>query len=232
MHVTCMCLSSKRYINHSCYLNFFQNSPLLKFYILQILTYMAIRNLYRKIKVVSNVDTTSENNKNNNDEYGNNLKSISKRQICRILLSLVMVMALTVSLHMIQIVSVRSLAHMALAKPSWFPEPLKLDTNFICESLFVGVCIWQLAWTEIGFRPMPMTLVALYLSFMALSLAWDPIVFGLGAIKIGLLVSLARFGFVFGISKMLVWPLDRMVLIGCGVCTFYVFSLNIKLLSL
>ena len=77
-----------------------------------------------------------------------------------------------------------------------------------------------------------MTLVALYLSFMALSLAWDPIVFGLGAIKIGLLVSLARFGFVFGISQMLVWPLDRMVLIGRGVCTFYVFSLNIKLLSL
>ncbi|GFY87651.1 hypothetical protein Acr_05g0012900 [Actinidia rufa] len=67
-----------------------------------------------------------------------------------------------------------------------------MDVNFIGMSLIVGVCTWQLAWTEIGFRRMPMAPVALYLGFMALSLAWDPIVFGLGAIKIGLLVSLAR----------------------------------------
>ena len=70
-----------------------------------------------------------------------------------------------VSLHMIQIISFRPSAP-ALAKPSWFPEPLKMETLFIGMSLIVGVCAWQLAWTEIGFHPMPMAPVAIKIGLL------------------------------------------------------------------
>ncbi|GFY87795.1 hypothetical protein Acr_05g0014340 [Actinidia rufa] len=192
---------------------------------------MAAENLCRKIKVVPNVDSTYENNKNKDEYLRNNPKSRSIRKICGEFLSLVIVLTIPISLHTLQFVFLRS-AHMALAKPFWFPPFSIMDDLFIYPYLVVGICSW-FAWAENGFRQIPIALVALYLGYIALSLAWDPIVFGLGAIRIGLLVSLARLWFVFGISKMLK-NLNRaasvIVLIFCECFAFVLFMLNLRLL--
>ena len=185
---------------------------------------MAAEKLCRKIKVVPNVDTTHE-------YLRNNPKSRSIRKVCGEFLSLVIVLTIPISLHTLQFVFLRS-AHMTLAKPFWFPPLSIMDDLFIYPYLVVGICSW-FAWAENGFRRIPITLAALYLGYIALSLAWDPIVFGIGAIRIGLLISLARLGFVFGISKMLK-NLNRaasvIVLIFCEFFAFMLFMFNLHLL--
>ncbi|KAG5529699.1 hypothetical protein RHGRI_030169 [Rhododendron griersonianum] len=54
---------------------------------------------------------------------------------------------------------------------------------------------------KFGFRDQaPATVVPLYLGYLVLSLAWDPIVFRLGATKVGLLISVVNIWIVVRLS--------------------------------
>ncbi|KAG5529700.1 hypothetical protein RHGRI_030169 [Rhododendron griersonianum] len=91
---------------------------------------------------------------------------------------------------------------------------------------------------KFGFRDQaPATVVPLYLGYLVLSLAWDPIVFRLGATKVGLLISVVNIWIVVRLSYTILKGLSKNVAILlldvllCGWGSFGLLNLNVKLLS-
>ncbi|XP_031401492.1 translocator protein homolog [Punica granatum] len=80
-----------------------------------------------------------------------------------------------------------------------FPPLWALHATCLVSSMLLGLSAW-LVWAEGGFHRKPEAL-ALYAAVLGLGLGWDPIVFGAGASKLGLVVALALFGSLFGCYK-------------------------------
>ncbi|XP_038709867.1 translocator protein homolog [Tripterygium wilfordii] len=87
----------------------------------------------------------------------------------------------------------------ARAKPFWFPPLWILNLSYLGSSFLMGLAAW-LVWAEGGFHRNPAAL-SLYLAQLGLSLAWYPIVFGMGSPWFGLIVCLGMFGALAGCSK-------------------------------
>ncbi|KAJ9187760.1 hypothetical protein P3X46_003182 [Hevea brasiliensis] len=86
-----------------------------------------------------------------------------------------------------------------VSKPFWFPPMWALHFTCLASSFLMGLSAW-LVWAEGGFHKEPTT-VSLYMAQLGLSLAWNPIVFRMGATWVGLVVCLAMFGALVGCSR-------------------------------
>ncbi|KAK3007864.1 hypothetical protein RJ639_014593 [Escallonia herrerae] len=149
---------------------------------------------------------TRDEHEPNVGEMNNSSSSRVKRQkrtsmAKRGLRSLAIAVALPLSLTLLNITLFgSSQSYHALRKPFWFPPLWALHMTCLASSFIMGLSAW-LVWAEGGFHKEPMA-VALFLSQLALSLAWDPVVFTAGATRVGLVVCLALFGVLAGCSRM------------------------------
>lgn len=175
---------------------------------------MTTENLRRRIPDGPNGGNTVEDDDeyDNEDYYDSDDDNGKERSIEHRLraaitrrgwLSLVIAVGGPASLHLIDIFYFRS-AERTYAKPNWYATPWMMDAVMLLSSLMISLSSWfTWAESENGFLRKPTTVAFLYLGYFGLSVAWDPITFGLGAIEIGILVTLMRVVFVFAIGYML-----------------------------
>ncbi|XP_058222567.1 translocator protein homolog [Rhododendron vialii] len=176
---------------------------------------------------------TNENYENSTktseDQSGSKTKGRRPRRIAtarRGLRSLAIAVALPLSLHLAAVVFL----HVASAKhPTWF-RSLALEAVFVGLPALMGFCAW-LFWVDGGFHRRPMAL-AFFLSYLALSLAWDPIVFGLGAPWVGLVVSWAMLGALIACHMIFkeANPIAGDLVAASMIWAVFVICLNLKLL--
>lgn len=114
--------------------------------------------------------------------------------------SLAIAVALPLSLNLINICLLGSSnGYGTVSKPFWFLPMWVLHFTCLASSFLMGLSAW-LVWVEGGFHNEPTTL-SLYMAQLGLSLAWNPIVFRMGATWIGLVVCLAMYGALVGCSR-------------------------------
>ncbi|XP_051118701.1 translocator protein homolog [Andrographis paniculata] len=87
-----------------------------------------------------------------------------------------------------------------LPKPFYFPPLWALHLSFLAHAFLSGLSAW-LIWAEGGFHRHPKAL-AVYLGQQMLCLGWYPVVFGAGAIRVGLALCGAIFGVMVGCARM------------------------------
>lgn len=93
-----------------------------------------------------------------------------------------------------------STRYRSLHKPFYFPPLWALHLACLATAFLSGLSAW-LVWAEGGFHRQP-TALMLYLGQLAISLVWYPIVFGAGAIRVGLVLCGALFGVLIGCARM------------------------------
>ncbi|KAH6766385.1 hypothetical protein C2S52_017368 [Perilla frutescens var. hirtella] len=87
----------------------------------------------------------------------------------------------------------------SIEKPFYFPPLWALHLACLSTAFLSGLSAW-LVWAEGGFHRQPGAL-ALYLAQLILSLIWYPVVFGAGAIRVGLVLCVALFGVLIGCAR-------------------------------
>ncbi|XAR61321.1 hypothetical protein NMG60_11034982 [Bertholletia excelsa] len=196
---------------------------------------MAPENLRHRLKDEFDVATptaTAAATVSAADHNVGNIKDRRQRKIAmarRGLRTLGIAVAVPVTLNLLGILLLSSV-HGAPTQTSPVLSPWMLRLIFVGSNFLMGLCGW-LFWAEGGFHSKPVAL-ALYLSYMVLSLAWDPIVFGQRAVRAGMLVSLVMFGSLLGCSRIfkevnpIAGDLAKLCLIWAGLLV----SLNLKLL--
>ncbi|KAG5530803.1 hypothetical protein RHGRI_025693 [Rhododendron griersonianum] len=105
---------------------------------------------------------------------------------------------LPASLHLVDVFFLRS-AERASAHPSWLLTRWITDAHFVFSSLVIGLSTW-FTWAENGPPRNPTAFAVRFLAYTALSLAWDPVVFGWGAVKLGMFVCGMRALLALGIG--------------------------------
>ncbi|KAI3449502.1 hypothetical protein Pfo_006167 [Paulownia fortunei] len=93
-----------------------------------------------------------------------------------------------------------STRYRSLHKPFYFPPLWALHLACLTTVFLSGLSAW-LVWVEGGFHRQPTALI-LYLGQLMLSLGWYPVVFGAGAIRVGLVLCGALFGVLVGCARM------------------------------
>ncbi|KAK4418149.1 Translocator protein [Sesamum alatum] len=88
----------------------------------------------------------------------------------------------------------------SLHKPFYFPPLWALHSACLATSFLSGLSAW-LVWADGGFHRKPTALI-LYLGQLAISLGWYPVVFGAGAIRVGLVLCGALFGLLVGCTMI------------------------------
>ncbi|XP_058181101.1 uncharacterized protein LOC131299529 [Rhododendron vialii] len=169
---------------------------------------MATESLRHRLGDDSTITNPNENNhdiykeydddNDNEDEYEDYIEETSMRgrmlrwraAIVRHGFLSLAIAILPASLHLVDVFVLRS-AERAAARPSWFLTPWITDAYFVFSSLVMGLGSW-FAWAENGLPPKPMLFASKLLVYNALSLAWDPIVFGWGAVHLGPQICMLR----------------------------------------
>ncbi|OVA14858.1 TspO/MBR-related protein [Macleaya cordata] len=147
--------------------------------------------------------------------------------------SLAIAISIPVSLTLITIYcSGSSQNYKALPKPFWFPPLWALNFFYVASSFFMGLSSW-LVWAEGGFHKQP-TALPLCLAQLGLSLAWKPVVFVMGGIRLGLTICVAMFGTLVGCSRIFrdVNPIAGDLVKPCLVWVAFLTIINYKLLYL
>ncbi|KAL3648015.1 hypothetical protein CASFOL_008983 [Castilleja foliolosa] len=88
----------------------------------------------------------------------------------------------------------------SLHKPFYFPPLWALHLACLATAFLSGLSAWMV-WAEGGFHRRP-TALMLYLGQLVLSLGWYPVVFGAGAIKVGLVLCGALFWVLIGCARV------------------------------
>lgn len=119
-----------------------------------------------------------------------------------------------------------------VSKPSWFPPLWLLHSMCVVFSLLMGLSAW-LVWAEGGFHTRPRA-AAMYLAQLGLSLAWDPVMFWMGASRVGLAVCLALLVSVFQCFRVFknVNPIAGALVKPCLAWVGYLTAVNLKLVYL
>ncbi|KAF6142490.1 hypothetical protein GIB67_039454 [Kingdonia uniflora] len=86
--------------------------------------------------------------------------------------------------------------YLYLETPFWFPSLWAKHVACLASSLLMSLSAW-LVWAEGGFHRQP-TAIPFYLGYVGLSLAWDPVVFSLGAPRMGLVICVGVLGSLVG----------------------------------
>ncbi|PSR94766.1 Translocator protein [Actinidia chinensis var. chinensis] len=166
---------------------------------------------------------TTQNHDNNYNHKGRRQRRTAMAR--RGLRSLAIAVLVPMSLHVAAITLSHS-AHGALAKPpSWTLHAICVGLNSL-----MGFCAW-LVWAEGGFHRKP-TGLAFFFGYLATSLIWDPIVFGMGLVRTGLFVGLAMLCSLVGCYRVFkdVNPIAADLLKLSMIWAVVVVSLNVKLL--
>nr|UOI39546.1 outer membrane tryptophan-rich sensory protein [Betula platyphylla]UVJ47671.1 outer membrane tryptophan-rich sensory protein [Betula platyphylla] len=152
---------------------------------------MASQNLKQRTTTSgedASISTGTDASMSNKSKRGRNM-GIAKRGIT----SLAVAVSVPLSLTLISIcLSSISHNHGSIPKPFWFLPLWVLHVTYMASSFLMGLSAW-LVWADGGFHRNP-TALYLYLAHLCLCLAWNPIVLGAGATRIGLLVCMAMFG--------------------------------------
>ncbi|PIN06680.1 Peripheral-type benzodiazepine receptor [Handroanthus impetiginosus] len=116
-----------------------------------------------------------------------------------------------------------STSYRSLHKPFYFPPLWALHLACLTTAFLSGLSAW-LVWVEGGFHRQPTAL-------LALSLGWYPIVFGAGAIRVGLVLCGALFGVLVGCTKMVrkMNPIAGDLVKPCLVWAVLLAVLNVRL---
>ncbi|XP_059645895.1 translocator protein homolog [Cornus florida] len=157
---------------------------------------MAPNNLKHRTRGDPDIDNmnTTTNNKTRKQKR----MAMAKRGLRSLAVAVVLPLSLT--LANISFYGGSGNSYSTLAKPFWFPNLWALHLICMGTSLLMGLSGW-LVWADGGFHRKPMAL-ALYASQLGLTLAWGPIVLGMGAIRVGLMVCLAIIGTLVGCSRI------------------------------
>ncbi|KAI5680428.1 hypothetical protein M9H77_01655 [Catharanthus roseus] len=115
--------------------------------------------------------------------------------------SLGFAVGIPLSLTVLDIALFGSNLHYATMKKSFLYPPLwALHLACLGSTFLMGLSAW-LVWADGGFHKQPYALF-LYLGQMVLGLAWDPIVFRIGASRVGMVMCVALFGALVGCVRM------------------------------
>uniref|UniRef100_A0A5B6ZXV2 Putative TSPO(Outer membrane tryptophan-rich sensory protein)-related n=1 Tax=Davidia involucrata TaxID=16924 RepID=A0A5B6ZXV2_DAVIN len=185
------------------------------------------QNLQHRIRDDPKVDTM--NNNNNNKARRHKRMALAKRGLRSLAIAVVLPLSLTLANIFLFGLSHR---YSTLAKPFWFPNLWVLHRTCLASSLLMGLSAW-LVWAEGGFHQKP-TALALYVGQLGLSLAWYPIVFGMGATRVGLMVCLAMFGALAGCARIFgeVNPIAGDMVKPCLAWVGFLAVVNLKLVDL
>ncbi|KAI3829590.1 hypothetical protein L1987_03716 [Smallanthus sonchifolius] len=85
-------------------------------------------------------------------------------------------------------------------KPFWVPPLWALHLTCLSSAFVMGLSAW-LVWAEGGFHEKPVA-IGFYLGQLGLSLAWDPVFFGMGAARLGLLMCLVQMATTWSCSRV------------------------------
>nr|GMD72949.1 translocator protein homolog [Ipomoea batatas] len=144
--------------------------------------------------------TTSEETKQPTTSTMNGTARTRRQKAKRGLRSLGIAVAFPLSLTLIDIsLFGSSQQYRAMEKPFWVPRLWALHLACLGSAFLMGLSAW-LVWAEGGFHRYP-TAMLLYLSQLALSLAWDPVVFKAGATRAGLVLCVGLLGALVGCSR-------------------------------
>lgn len=119
-----------------------------------------------------------------------------------------------------------------VSKPLWFPPLWLLHLMCVVFSLLMGLSAW-LVWAEGGFHKKPRA-AAMYMAQLGLSLAWDPIMFRMGASRVGLIVCLALLLSVYQCFRAFknVNPIAGALVKPCLAWVGFLSAVNLKLVYL
>lgn len=114
-------------------------------------------------------------------------------------------------------------------KPFWFPPMWALHLTCPASSFLMGLSAWMV-WADGGFHRYP-TALMLYLAQLLLTLLWDPVVFGAGATRVGLVLCLGMFGATVGCYRMFgqVNPISSGLIKPCLAWAAFLSIVNLKL---
>ena len=186
------------------------------------LLFMASTNLKQRIK-----DGPSTPFPTNNTTKREKKMAMAKRG----LRSLTTAVSIPLSLTLVTIYfSGATDRYRTLPKPFWFPPLWAVHATSMASSLLMGLSAW-LVWAEGGFHKKP-TALPLFVAQLALSLIRDPIVFGYGGTRVGLVVCMGLFGALVGCARMFreVNPIAGDLVKPCLAWTAYVGVVTLKLL--
>ncbi|KAL2238961.1 translocator protein homolog [Sesamum indicum] len=115
--------------------------------------------------------------------------------------SLIVAVAFPLSLALLDIFYFgSSKRYRSLHKPFYFPPLWALHAACLATAFLSGLSAW-LVWAEGGFHRNPTALI-LYLGQLAITLGWYPVVFGAGAIRVGLVLCGVLFGVLVGCTRI------------------------------
>ncbi|KAK1320002.1 hypothetical protein QJS10_CPB04g00825 [Acorus calamus] len=129
----------------------------------------------------------------------NNRRAKKLAMARRGLKSLSIAVAVPFTLTLLTIYLSGSSSSIATAKPIWHPPIWAFHVASLSSSSIMGLSAW-LVWAEGGFRRRPV-MAGLYLAQLALGLLWGPVVFGLGAVRVGLGVCVGLFVALLGCAQ-------------------------------
>ncbi|XP_030543339.1 translocator protein homolog [Rhodamnia argentea] len=147
--------------------------------------------------------------------------------------SLALAVSLPLSLTLLDIYFFGSLGSAAAEHPErpFVPPLWILHTLCAVSSLLMALSAW-LVWAEGGFHRRPAAL-PLYLAQLGLALAWDPVVLGLGAGRVGLAMVAGMVAAMAGCYKTFgeVSPIARDLVKICFAWAALLSVVNLKLLA-
>ncbi|XP_061369408.1 translocator protein homolog [Gastrolobium bilobum] len=174
-----------------------------------------------------------------NDKRKSGVSKRDKRMVMakRGLRSLAIAVSLPLSLTVLSVylgssMNNQSRVHDAVTwrKPFWFPPSWALHLTCLASSFLMGLSAWMV-WADGGFHRNP-TALLVYLAQLLFTLLWDPIVFGAGATRFGLMVCLGWFGAQLGCMRVFgrVNSIAGDLIKPCLAWSAFLFIVNLKLL--
>ncbi|XP_054819401.1 translocator protein homolog [Prosopis cineraria] len=114
-------------------------------------------------------------------------------------------------------------------KPFWFPPMWALHLTCPASCFLMGLAAWMV-WADGGFHRHPNALL-FYLAQLLLTLLWDPLVFGAGATRIGLILCFGMFAAMVGCYRLFgqVNPISGDLIKPCLAWTAFLSLVNLKL---
>ncbi|ESW35090.1 hypothetical protein PHAVU_001G205900 [Phaseolus vulgaris] len=115
-------------------------------------------------------------------------------------------------------------------RPFWFPPSWALHLTCPATSFLMGLAAWMV-WADGGFHTNPMALL-LYFTQLLLAVLWDPLVFAVGATRVGLMVCLGLLVSQYGCMRAFgsVNPFAAGLIKPCLAWVAFLSVLNLKLL--
>lgn len=159
--------------------------------------------------------------------------AMAKRGLRSLAIAVSLPLSLTLlSLYLTSSLNTQSHAHDVVTskKPFWFPPSWALHLMCPASSFLMGISAWMV-WADGGFHTNPLALL-LYLAQLFFTVLWDPVVFGVGAIRVGLMVCLGLFGAQVGCMRLFgqLNPIAGDLIKPCLAWTAFLSIVNLKLL--